>query len=52
MTCKERTHFLRTHLIPEGFRILFPKLVLTAVVHNDWADLNRHMRKELESIRG
>ena len=52
MTCKQRTRFLKASLIPQGFQVLFPEPVLTHVVHSEWERLNRHMRGELQSIRG
>lgn len=51
MSCEQRTQFLRTRLIPEGFGILFPEPMLTSVIHSDWEQFNREMRVELESIR-
>ena len=51
MTCRGRSRFLTSHLIPMGKQTLFPEPVLTFVLHSDWDELNAHMRNELESIR-
>src|SRR5436309_3504752 len=52
MTCKQRTRFLKSSLIPQGFQTLFPEPLLTQVVHSEWKGLNGHMRGELQSIQG
>ncbi len=52
MTCRERSTFLGSHLIPAGKALLFPEPVATFVIHTEWDGLNGHMRNELDSIRG
>ncbi len=51
MACDQRTKFLQSRLIPEGFHLLFPEPVLTHVVHSNWENLNRGMRKELTRLQ-
>ena len=51
MSCKQRTRFLQSSLIQDGFQILFPEPVLTCVVHSEWESLNKNMRGRLELIR-